>query len=84
MKTNTIRKGFSAVEAVIIVVIIVIIGALGYVFYNRMQAQPASDTNSAPQTATEAKAETADVKSDLEAVDIDKELDTSEIDAALE
>jgi len=87
MRSNR-RTGFSAVEGLIIVVVVVVIGALGYVFVRNLNSKTAktsgSQSKSVPKTAAAAKSDATQVKKELESVNIDSQLDTSTIDAALQ
>lgn len=75
------QTGGSHVAIVVVLAVIVIAGALVYVFMNRQQVVT---NTAAPTTVTQAKEQTKQVKNDLGAVDIDTELNTSDIDAALQ
>lgn len=86
--TKNSQSGFSLIEGILIIALVALVGFLGWIFYQNTQ-QPA------PQTDTKTSQENSSVpavnnSSDLKAAeehtqgtDIDKQLDTSEIDAAL-
>lgn len=80
-KLNT--RGFSPVAVVLLIAVIALIGYAGWTVYN---AQADKDAPAATTTQNEAiqNAEDLDAANDeLNAQDIDAELDTSEIDDAL-
>lgn len=86
---NNRQAGFGAVEGLVIVLVIAVIGGLGYAFVRNMNAGKSdagsqSQTVSVPKSAAEAKSSAAQVKKELDAVNIDSSLDTSDIDAALQ
>lgn len=90
--TKNDRSGFSVIELVVIVSILVVLGLVGYLFVNRQSELTASKEAETSQTQgskgnkeqPSSRAQTTQIKRDLGAVDIDKTLDTSEIDQALQ
>lgn len=85
------QKGFSAVEVLMVVAVVAIAGTLGYVYVNRQapaakdSAQSATKTEVAvPSTPAAAKVEAASIKSDLDTLDVDRSVDTSVVDEALQ
>lgn len=76
----TNQKGFSVIEVVIVLVVLVLIGTLGYLFLSR-QSETTTENGAASGSV---KVETASILSDLDKVDVDKAVDTSTIDEALQ
>lgn len=85
---NSKQTGFSAVEVLIILVALGVIGFAGWRFYEAGRdpvAQPSGSVvqqEEAPQV--ESTEDLQEAEEYLESADIDEELDTSELDAALE
>lgn len=81
---NNLQRGFTAFEAIIIVVVLLIIGFVGWKLYDNNQKKKAEDSS---QVAEPPEIKNADdletTESYLNQVDINKALNTSEIDAAL-
>lgn len=85
MKTIRAKQaGFTVLETVIVIAVLAILGAVTYAVMSR---QPNKTDNTAKTTTTtqpaNAKAETANIKSDVTAVDVDKSINTGTIDEAL-
>lgn len=83
---KNLQKGFSAVEVVLVLVFVLAIGGAGYYVINNQN----DDAETTEQTTTQVEAapiesvEDIDKElSEIDAVDIDSELDTSELDAEL-
>ncbi len=81
------KKGFSTIEVLIVAVIIVVICAVGWMVLKRQS--DTKDTNNV--STSEASLPPVNSKSDLtsaenavKSIDIDKAIDTSDIDASLE
>ncbi len=85
--TNRNQKGFAALEIIIVVVVVGILGFAGWLVYDRQKSN--NDTTDTVQTteSTDQEVKSAEdlkkVEDQLNQSDIDKELDTTEIDAAL-
>ena len=79
--------GFSAVEIVLVVLVVVVLGLLGWKFNEAYTNKDASETS---QTTTQEEVPEVSSKEDvkkaedyLSDVDLEGDLDTSELDAAL-
>lgn len=85
MKLNKNQAGFSAVEAILILAVLGLVGFIGWRIYDANQADNTETTTTQQSTATPIeKAEDLDkTTTELNSEDIDAQLDTSEIDAAL-
>ncbi|MGH7158248.1 MAG: hypothetical protein ACREGD_04250 [Candidatus Saccharimonadales bacterium] len=82
LKTN--QRGFTAVEGVIIVVVLVLLGLVGWFVYDRMQKDKSSEMTTSEQVPQVEKAEDLKAVEDfLNDANVDKQLDTSEINSAL-
>lgn len=84
------QKGFSAVEGVIILVVVGLIGLVGWYVYTTQSKQQDSQTSAPATSQSEDKVPEVNSSGDLQAAeefvnetDVDKALDTSEIDSAL-
>ncbi|MDQ3065156.1 MAG: hypothetical protein M3Q36_02700 [bacterium] len=76
------EDGFSLVEGVLILAVLTLFGFIGWRVY---QSNKSVESDSTTSQQTIEKAEDLDKTVDeLDAQDIDKQLDTSELDAALE
>jgi len=86
---RTSQRGFALIEIILVVAILAVIGFVGWSFYNSLQNQQANDTSTTEQTSATQPPEVEtsdDLKKASEFItktDIDKQLDTSEIDSAL-
>lgn len=88
---NKNDKGFSVVEVLLVLAVIAIIGLLGWAFFNRQATNNTSDTNTGNSASVEATLPAVNSKDDLQAaedavnaIDVDKSIDASDIDASLE
>jgi predicted negative regulator of RcsB-dependent stress response len=82
------RSGFSAVEVVLVVVVVGLIGFAGWKVYDNGQKpsssnQQASTQQQDPIPAVNSASDLQASEDYLNAQDLDKELDTAEIDSAL-
>lgn len=83
------KKGFSTLETVLMVIIIVLVGFVGWYVYKQRQNNSGSDiqpTETQSQTVPEIKepGDLDDAQKLLDDADIEKELDTTEIDSVLD
>jgi prepilin-type N-terminal cleavage/methylation domain-containing protein len=80
------KKGFSIVEVLIVVAVLAIIGLLGWTYYGKFFGGETSSQEAA--TASVPQVETSnDLQKTIDAVnaiDVDKNVDTSDITAVLE
>lgn len=88
---NKNDKGFSVVEVLVVIAVIALLGLLGWTFLSRQSANNASNTDTSNNTAVEVTLPAVNSKDDLQAaedavtaIDVDKAIDTSDIDASLE
>lgn len=84
------QKGASAVEAFLLFVIVALIGLVGWYVYQAQPETAVNDSSSSSQTASSDPVPQIQNEDDLKEAeeflnssDLDKELDSSEIDAAL-
>lgn len=86
-KQNLAQRGFGIVEIIIAIVVVVIIGFVAWRFYEGTKTQPESTTGDTSQTEQAPEVKTnADLQKAEEFVsdiDVDRRLDTGEIDTAL-
>ena len=74
MKNRIKQRGFSGVEVVIIVVVLIVVGLLGYVFYNQLQQNKQSDTQTTSQQSS--TGDESSVPAITTASDLDKATET--------
>lgn len=89
---NKDSKGFSLVEIILVIFLIVAVGGVGYYVWNENQtttksnvsgnSKSVAETDQAPEVKSSSDLKEAEIY--LDQTDIDKQLDTSEIDTALE
>ena len=91
MKKNNSSKGFSIVEVALVFVVVAIISLLGWTFLNKQSTNDTPNTDIINNPIVEDKLPEVNSNEDLQsaedalnAIDIDKEIDTSDIEASLE